>query len=94
MISKSPLEKVARAIYESHEFVRPWDHPKSVGWHRVCRAEARAALTALLDPDDGTVEAGYLAQREGLFKGASREDRQRVGFVASIQHILKGKADE
>jgi len=39
------VEIMARAIYESHEFVKPWDEANH--WHDLCRAETRAAITAL-----------------------------------------------
>jgi len=47
------VERVAKAIYESHRFVRPWDHPNTVKlWHRSCRASARAAIEAMRSPTE------------------------------------------
>ena len=41
------VERVARAIYDSHSFVKDWQHPDTVRlWHPVCKAEAQAALKA------------------------------------------------
>lgn len=38
---------MARAIYESNKFKKPWDHPDTIRtWHSVCIREARAALRA------------------------------------------------
>jgi hypothetical protein len=41
--------RAAKAIYESHGFKKPWDHPDTIEmWHRVCHREARAAIKAYL----------------------------------------------
>lgn len=46
--------RVARAIYESHKFVRAWDHPRTVEmWHVACRREARAAIKAYREAMEG-----------------------------------------
>ncbi len=46
----SVIEICARAIYESHQFVKPWEHPDTVRIHHAyCRREARAVLTTLRD---------------------------------------------
>lgn len=47
------LQKAARGIYEGHPFVKPWDHPDTVErWHPVCLREAKAALTAIMEPSE------------------------------------------
>lgn len=54
------IEAMARAIYESNEFKKPWEHADTVRiWHPVGLREARAALAAieaagwrLVPPDD------------------------------------------
>lgn len=45
------VERVARAIYESYDFVKPWDHPDTVRiHHRHTKAAARAAIEAMREP--------------------------------------------
>lgn len=77
MIPQSPLEKVARAISSEDGCGAPlgyfpngspmrdsvWDEFMSEQ-HAAWRAMARAALTALQNPDEGTVEAMELALSE------------------------------
>ena len=44
---KTVAQIVAQAMYESHGFKKPWDHPDTVRlWHPVKLAEARAAIDA------------------------------------------------
>ena len=39
------VERVAKAIYDSHQFVKPWDHPDTVRiWHYHMKADAKAAI--------------------------------------------------
>lgn len=46
-MKETVAEAVARAIYESHQFKKPWDHPDTVRlWQPVCLREAKAALKA------------------------------------------------
>lgn len=46
--SAREVEVVARAMYESNAFKKPWDHPDSIRlWHPVYKRYARAAITAL-----------------------------------------------
>lgn len=53
------LERVARAMYDSSKFVRPWDHPKTQAIHReYSLRHARAALEALREPTDEILLAG------------------------------------
>jgi hypothetical protein len=96
----TPLEKVARAICRAHRisigFAEAPDYTLTDEIHNAWQdflPEASAALTALLDPDEGTVEAaarsidriedctGYYGAAPGL---------ARAAFNAAIQHILKG----
>lgn len=49
MSEKRPTisEVVAKAIYESHVFKKPWDHPDTIKiWHPIKKAEAKAAIAA------------------------------------------------
>jgi hypothetical protein len=40
-------DAVARAMYESHQFKKPWDHPDTIRlWHPIKKAEAKAAIAA------------------------------------------------
>lgn len=56
------IEKMARAIYESNEFARGWDHPKTMAlWHNLCRAEAIAALKAMREPSEAMTIDGLVA---------------------------------
>lgn len=42
------IEAVARAMYESHDFVKGWDHPDTVRiWHDSMRRSAKAAIAAM-----------------------------------------------
>jgi hypothetical protein len=88
----SPLEKVARAISAANKAAPfPW-------WSATpenCRLSAhlaRAALTALLDPDEGTIMAMLDAHASGQpFESPFGPNGSFVGeFNAAIQHILKG----
>lgn len=89
MIPQSPLEKVARAMYaEATSHQQPFEMLSDGAQEHVRRA-ARAALTALLDPDEGTVEAMFEANKAEVFR-----EECVASFNAAIQHILKGKADE
>ncbi len=41
------VEAVASAIYDSHRFVKSWDHPDTVRiWHDTVRTSAKAAIQA------------------------------------------------
>lgn len=45
------VEKMAKAMYESHEFVRPWEHPDAQRIHgKYLRNSAIAALKAMKNP--------------------------------------------
>lgn len=40
-------DAVAKAMYDSHRFKKPWDHPDTVVlWHPIKKAEASAAIAA------------------------------------------------
>jgi hypothetical protein len=40
-------DQVARAMYESHQLKKGWDHPDTVRlWHPIKKAEAKAAIAA------------------------------------------------
>lgn len=80
------VERVAKAIYESHRFVRPWDHPNTVKlWHRSCRASARAAIEAMREPTDEMMKAGWIAQYSSI--GASDEEaRQMANGKILLEH--------
>ena len=42
------VERIAKAIYESHGFVKPWDHADTRRiWHDSMMSSARAALREL-----------------------------------------------
>lgn len=44
----SLTDKVAKAIYDSYKYVRPWGHPKTQEVHgRHTREAARAAIKAI-----------------------------------------------
>lgn len=67
------IEAMARAIYESHRFVRPWDDPRTQETHGYhCRESARAAFAALAplmrEPSEAMrrVETGWLLNGECL----------------------------
>ncbi len=48
-MTEREITAVARAIYESHQFKKPWDHPDTIRlWHPTCKREARAAIAAFL----------------------------------------------
>lgn len=52
------IEKIARGIYDSYQYVRPWDHPKTQALHGVhTRRAAIAALEAARDMSDSVAEA-------------------------------------
>lgn len=90
MIPQSPLEKVARAI-EGQLMQEVLDNGMSV--ERV----ARAALTALLDPDliEGlAVVADDAGDKSDHVRICDSRAEFPTEFRAAIQHILKGKADE
>lgn len=40
----SDVERIAKAIYDSYEFVKGWDHPDTKKHYRHTRKAARAAL--------------------------------------------------
>lgn len=94
MISQSPLEKVAMAIDPL-----AWGGPGLCETGAAQRRRGRAlrtattVLTALLDPDEGTLKAMTDAMRGLTFSGYPAE-QDRAIFNAAIQHILKGKAGE
>ena len=42
------VETIAKAIYDSHEFVKPWEHPDTQRlWRVSCMRSALAVLKAL-----------------------------------------------
>lgn len=55
------IEVMARTIYESHGFKKPWGHPDTVRvWHPIRLSDARVALDAIeaagwriVPPEDG-----------------------------------------
>ncbi len=60
------LEEVARAIYESHSFVRPWEHRDTARiWHEWCKNEARFVLNAIREPNAAMTEAGDMESYMG-----------------------------
>jgi hypothetical protein len=71
----SALEKLARAIADNIQGADP----------DSCRYAAIAALTALLSPDEGTVEAMEAVHRANRHYGTS----DREVFEAAISHMLK-----
>lgn len=82
MIPQSPLEKVAMALHACATENIGTDNPTWETEFPEVKAQvrmlARSAVTALLDPDEGTVEVM-------LFRGSAKQV-----FVDAIQHILKG----
>lgn len=98
MIPQSPLEKVARALHEAlvggdaDELIhspaqKSWEEPTMPRWAQWIDA-AHATLTALLDPDEGTLKAMADAIRGLTFSGYPAE-QDRAIFNAAIQHIIK-----
>jgi hypothetical protein len=77
----SALEKVATAISDNI----PNADPDS------CRYAAIAALTALLDPDEGTIEAMVSRAHQSGWPTLDDFDAAdaRNAFQAAISHILK-----
>lgn len=46
-LSRPIVNSVAKAMYESHKFKKPWDHPDTIRlWHPIKKAEAAAAISA------------------------------------------------
>lgn len=84
------LEKIARAIYECHEFVKPWDRAHC--WHDICHKEARAARRAvlewLMEPGEEVLRAGSttLAWR---FGETELPEEARLCWQAMIRHIME-----
>lgn len=57
------IERVAKAIYDSHEFKKGWEHPDTKRlWHEFMRAEARAAIEAMREPTDEMLEASHYGE--------------------------------
>jgi len=78
------IERVARAIYESHKFVRPWDHPQTVRmWHRSCRASASAAIEAMREPTEQMIDAGVEARMRLYEKMEAEGVNTRTVVVAN-----------
>jgi len=50
------VERVARTIYESHNFVESWDSLKDV-WRPAWLEQAHAAIAAMRDPTEEMLEA-------------------------------------
>jgi len=49
---KELLEKVARALYHTNKFIRPWDDPKTIRlWHPVMYRYAKAAIKIIRKED-------------------------------------------
>jgi hypothetical protein len=64
------VEKVARAMYETNQFVRGWDHPKTAAmWHEIYRRKAIAALKAMREPTEAMVVAGVHHDNMGDMAG-------------------------
>lgn len=103
MIPQSPLEKVARAHYETQPWMHATDVPGraapltvAMTWEKIGPvAQQRqiermaTALTALLDPDEGTLAAAAEVGPD-TNAGEFDIDSARTVFNAAIQHILKG----
>lgn len=51
------VERVARSIYDSHNFHSPWEQA-SQEWHLICRHQARAAIAAMREPTEAMWHAG------------------------------------
>lgn len=50
-MTEDMVERVAKALYEVHGFVRPWEHPKTQAlWRSSKMNEARAAIEAMRAP--------------------------------------------
>lgn len=58
MTAQPMIERVARAMYERNEFVRPWEDERTVRlWHEQYRSKARAALEAMMEPSVEMLDA-------------------------------------
>lgn len=52
------VEKMAKAMYERHQFVRPWDDAEAQRvWGESMRLDAIAALKAMRDPTTSMCDA-------------------------------------
>ena len=46
----SLIERVARALYESNQFAKDWDHPHiNPRWHDIYRRQAKVAVALALE---------------------------------------------
>lgn len=61
------VERVARALYDANEFVKPWDDPKiNPAWHPHYLTAARSAIEAMREPTDLMRSAGQWAISDNL----------------------------
>lgn len=92
-MSKALVEKVARAIYESYTFLRPWDHPKAQEIHGDhTRRAARAAIACLRDPPRRVLKSAggaMLPANRPTPEWVSSMEKHRIRFNAMIDEILK-----
>lgn len=52
------IDRLARALYESQKFKRPWDHKRTQKlWKPVMERYARAALAEMREPTDDVWKA-------------------------------------
>ena len=80
----SMIEKEAKAIYDSHRFVKDWDHPDTqMKWHASMRAEARAAIKAMREPTGTMKMAGAKEKNAHKAPGIVSRFKSGVGDVYS-----------
>jgi hypothetical protein len=53
------VDRVARAIYASGQFVKPWE---KCSWQHACRRQARAAIAAMREPTEAMLNAAAIAK--------------------------------
>jgi hypothetical protein len=57
-MTKSPIERAARAMYDTVDPEWEWDDPEAELLRRMYRENAKAAILALKEPSEVMVDAG------------------------------------
>lgn len=85
-------DRLAKAFYESHGFVRPWDHPRTAElWHDACRRHALAFLVIMRDASSPQLEAAWEEGQRVAKECGGSLDRER--FIHMIDRYYTAMID-
>ncbi|MCI4589346.1 hypothetical protein MOK15_04450 [Sphingobium sp. BYY-5] len=81
----TPIERAARAMYDTVQPEWDWDDPDAEMLRRMYRENARAAIAAIREPDPYILEAGMEIMRN---LGPDEADEARTGDAANIWRLM------